>query len=200
MAPIQYDLIVDNPWEHPEELKDTLRLVQSLRTPRTFAIHALTLLPGTTIYDMGEAAGYTAEAEKITLASYVQYMPTELNLTLAFFNIAGVPKFWMKRVLAKDYGDRTVTMKQYPRLGRVITALALVKKIVHGLARRDVSTLPRPLDLLAGKLFVRSQGRRDGDLRVPREFAHCLPQPSAERARAVLKMAAPGSRELRVLQ
>ena len=27
MAPVQYDLIVDNPWEHPEELKDTLRLV-----------------------------------------------------------------------------------------------------------------------------------------------------------------------------
>ena len=101
MAPVQYDLIVDNPWEHPEELKDTLRLVAALKPPYTFAINALTLLPGTTIYDMGESAGFTKKDEKITLASYVTYMATELNLTLAFYNIAPVPKFWLKRVLAK---------------------------------------------------------------------------------------------------
>ncbi|MEP7351727.1 MAG: cobalamin-dependent protein, partial [Acidobacteriota bacterium] len=38
LAPVQYDLIVDNPWETPEELKDTLRLVASLKPPYTFAI------------------------------------------------------------------------------------------------------------------------------------------------------------------
>src|SRR5712692_2539599 len=85
VAPVQYDLIVDNPWEHPEELKDTLRLVASLKPPYTFAINSLTLLPGTTIYDMGEAAGFTKKDEKITLASYVNFMPTALNLTLAFY-------------------------------------------------------------------------------------------------------------------
>ena len=67
---------------------------------------------------MGEQAGFTKKDKKITLASYVTYMATELNLTLAFYNIAPVPKFWLKRVLKRDYGDRTVTMKQYPRTGR----------------------------------------------------------------------------------
>ncbi len=184
MAPFQYDLIVDNPWETPEELKDTLRLVASLKSPHTFAINALTLLPGTTIYDMGEQAGFTNPAEKITLASYVNFMPTELNLTLAFYNIARVPKFWLRRVLARDYGDRTIAMKQYPRIGRMITTLGVVKKIVHGIARKDISALPRPLDLIAGRWLARAKQTAANDGRIPREYDHCLPKPTAARVRA----------------
>jgi anaerobic magnesium-protoporphyrin IX monomethyl ester cyclase len=184
MAPVQYDLIVDNPWEHPEELKDTLRLVASLKQPYTFAINSLTLLPGTTIYRMGEEAGHTKKDQKITLASYVNFMPTALNLTLAFHNIARVPDFWMRRVLARDYGDRTIHMKQYPRLGAMISALGLVKKILHGIARRDISAIPRPLDLLAGKFFVRAKGRKTGAPSVPREFEHGLPRPTLRARKA----------------
>jgi radical SAM superfamily enzyme YgiQ (UPF0313 family) len=179
MAPFQYDLIVDNPWEHPEELKDTLRLVASLKRPYTFAINSLTLLPGTTIYDMGKAAGYVDEAKKITLASYVTFMATELNLTLAFYNIARVPKFWLRRVLNRDYGARTVTMRQYPHVGKVITTLGVVKKIIHGLARRDISAIPRPMDVVLGRMFAGRTGRINGEIRVPREFGHCLPNPAA---------------------
>jgi len=198
MAPVQYDLIVDNPWEHPEELKDTLRLVASLKPPYTFAINSLTLLPGTTIYRMGEEAGYTKPEEKITLASYVTFMPTVLNLTLAFYNIAPAPKWWVKRVLKREYGERTVEMKQYPRIGSIITKMGVVKKILHGLARRDVSALPRPLDLLLGRFFVRSKGQRQGDLRIPREFEDCLPQAGLRR-RPAAKAAAVNPSGLRVL-
>ena len=196
MAPVQYDLIVDNPWEHPEELKDTLRLVASLKRPYTFAINSLTLLPGTTIYDMGEAAGFTKPDEKITLASYVTYMATELNLTLAWYNIAPAPKFWVNRVLRRDYGERTVTMKQYPRLGRIIAGLGVLKKIVHGVMRRDISAVPRPLDIFAGRIFVRARGRRQGEAQVPREFEHALPRMGPARARAA---AAAKAAELRVI-
>jgi anaerobic magnesium-protoporphyrin IX monomethyl ester cyclase len=155
LAPVQYDLIVDNPWEHPEELKDTIRLVHELKPPYTFAINSLTLLPGTTIYRMGEQAGYTKKDQKITLSSYVQYMPTLLNLTLAGYNIGRVPQRWFDSVMARNFGDRTVTMKRYPRLGALIITLGLVKKIVHGLLRRDISAIPRPLDLSLGRLLVR---------------------------------------------
>ena len=184
MAPFQYDLIVDNPWEHPEELKDTLRLVASLKQPYTFAINSLTLLPGTTIYEMGEAAGFTKKEEKITLASYVNFMATELNLTLAFSNIARVPRFWLRRVLAKNYGERTIEMKQYPRMGRLLTTAGVLKKILHGILRKDISAIPRPLDLIAGKWFVRCRGRKEGTPQVPREFEHCLPKPGERQARA----------------
>jgi hypothetical protein len=158
-------------------LKDTLRLAASLKRPYTFAINSLTLLPGTTIYDMAEAAGFTRKDQKITLSTYVNFMPTALNLTLAFYNIAPVPRFWLRRVLRRDYGERTVTMKQYPRLGAVITALGVLKKMIHGIARKDVSPIPRPLDLLAARALIGRRGRKDGDLRVPREFEHCLPKP-----------------------
>jgi len=201
MAAVQYDLIVDNPWETPEELKDTLRLAAALKPPHTFAINALTLLPGTTIYDMGEEAGYTKKDEKITLASYVTYLPTELNLTLAFYNIARVPEFWLKRVLAKDYGDRTVTMKTYPRIGSLLVMLGVVKKIVHGVLRRDISAIPRPLDLIAGKFFVRSKGARRGATHVPREFEQSLPKDGAWRSKRAAMAAAASQKpaELRVL-
>jgi radical SAM superfamily enzyme YgiQ (UPF0313 family) len=179
MAPVQYDLIVDNPWEHPEELKDTLRLVASLKPPYTFAINSLTLLPGTTIYRMGEEAGHTKKDQKITLASYVNFMPTELNLTLAFHNIAKAPRWWMERVLNRDYGDRTITMKQYPKIGAMIAAAGLVKKIVHGVARRDISAIPRPLDLIAGRFFVRAKGRKTGPPSIAKEHEHGLPMPTS---------------------
>jgi radical SAM superfamily enzyme YgiQ (UPF0313 family) len=155
LAPVQYDLIVDNPWETPEELKDTIRLVHALKPPYTFAINSLTLLPGTTIYRMGEKAGYTKKDQKITLSSYVQYMPTLLNLTLAGYNIRRVPQRWIDYIMAQNFGDRTITMKQYPRIGAVIIAIGLVKKIVHGLMRRDISAVPRPLDRRLGAILIR---------------------------------------------
>ncbi len=185
MAPAQFDLIVDNPWETPEELKDTLRLVDSLQPPYTFAINSLTLLPGTTIYRMGEEAGFTDHTKKITLASYVNFMATEINLTLAFYNIARPPRFWVNRVLNRDYGDRTVTMKQYPRIGAMLSFLGVIKKIVHGLARKDVTAIPRPFDLLAGRWFIARSGDKRGGSQVPPEFKHCLPQAGAIRPKRV---------------
>jgi anaerobic magnesium-protoporphyrin IX monomethyl ester cyclase len=198
LAAVQYDLIVDNPWERPDELKDTLRLVASLKPPYTFAINSLTLLPGTTIHRMGEAAGFTRGDQKITLASYVTFMPTALNLTLAFYNIARVPGFWLRRVLARNYGDRTVDMKVYPRFGALITFLGLVKKVVHGIARKDISAIPRPMDLIAGRIFVGKRGRRSGESGIARDFQKCLPvhAPMPKGANTSVKTAAAGLRVL----
>jgi radical SAM superfamily enzyme YgiQ (UPF0313 family) len=196
MAPAQFDLIVDNPWETPEELKDTLRLVDSLKPPYTFAINSLTLLPGTTIHRMGEEAGFTDNSKKITLASYVNFMATEINLTLAFYNIARVPKFWVDRVLRRDYGDRTITMKQYPRIGAILSFLGVVKKIVHGLARKDITAIPRPFDLVAGQWFIARRGHKRGDSQVPPEFRHCFPQAGAIRPKRATTAAAGALRVL----
>ena len=196
MAPVQYDLIVDNPWEHPEELKDTLRLVAGLKPPYTFTVNSLTLLPGTTIHKMGEEAGFTNPEEKITLASYVTYMPTTLNLTLAAYNIAPVPKFWLNRVLKTGYGERTIAMKQHPWAGALISGAGLIKKVIHGVARKDISAIPRPLDLIAGKLFVRRRKLKAPEA-VSAEFAHALP--TARVAGSRMRTAAAGSAALRIL-
>src|SRR5258708_28898820 len=129
---------------------------------------------------MGEDAGFTNNQQKIPLAFYVNFLPPAMNLTRAFYNIARVPKFWVRRVLSRNYGDRTVTMKQYPRLGRLITSLGVVKKILHGIARKDISAVPRPLDVLAGRWFIARRGQKRGAARAAPEFKHCLP-PAAPR-------------------
>jgi len=79
-----------------------------------------------------------------------------------------------------------------PRLGRIVTTLGVMKKMVHGIARRDISALPRPLDLIAGRWLVRARGRKTGDVRIPREFEHCLPRPTRARAAAASASEASG--------
>jgi hypothetical protein len=44
-------------------------------------------------------------------------------------------------------------MKQYLRIGALIGVLGLIKKVLHGIARRDISPIPRPFDLFIGKVF-----------------------------------------------
>ena len=149
-----------------------------LKRPYTFAINSLTLLPGTTIYKMGEKSGFTQNQKKITLASYVHFKPTLLNLTLAFYNITRVPDFWFNYVMKKKFGDRTVTMKEYPKIGALVMGLGLVKKLIHSCLRRDISPVPRPLDRWVGKLFIRrrfNSGLPPGSDEHPFKFARPTP-------------------------
>jgi anaerobic magnesium-protoporphyrin IX monomethyl ester cyclase len=194
LAPVQYDLIVDNPWESPEELKDTLRLLHTLRPPYNFAINALTLLPGTEIHRMAEKTGIARNETRITLSSYVQYRPTLLNLTLAFYSITRVPDFWIRYLLGKDFGTRTLDMKQYPIFGRIINVLGVAKKIVHGLARRDISAIPRPLDRSLGAWLIRRRFKTETDLdstAYPYRHALAIPERLAPQKTSLL-----GSRSL----
>jgi anaerobic magnesium-protoporphyrin IX monomethyl ester cyclase len=157
LGPVQYDLIMDNPWEHPEELKDTIRLVHRLKPPYTFSLNSLILLPGTRIYRMAEEAGFTGEDRGISPLSYERLMPNMLNLTLAFYNITRVPEFWFRYVMSKDFGERTTTMKQYPFIGWLVITAGILKRAFHNLMRHDFSLWPRPLDGWFGRLLV---GRR----------------------------------------
>ncbi len=157
LGPVQYDLIVDNPWEHPAELKETIQLVHRLKPPYTFSLNSLVLLPGTRIYRMAEEAGFAGEDRGISPLSYERLMPNMLNLTLAFYNITRVPEFWFRYVMSRDFGERTVAMKRYPLLGKLIITAGMLKRAFHNLIRCDFSLWPRPLDGWFGRLLV---GRR----------------------------------------
>ncbi len=166
LGPVQYDLIMDNPWEHPEELKETIRLVHRLKPPYTFSLNSLILLPGTRIFRMAEEAGFTAAARGISPLSYERLMPNMLNLTLAFYNITRVPEFWYRYVMSKNFGDRTTTMKQYPFIGWLVITMGILKRAFHNLVRHDFSLWPRPLDGWLGRLMV---GRRFKLATAPRQ-------------------------------
>lgn len=186
LAPIQYDLIVDNPWEHPDELKDTVRLLHRLKRPYTFALNSLRLLPGTTIFRMGEQAGFTGPDQNIMPASYEQFIPNMLNLTLAFYNITRAPEFWIRYILKRDFGQRTVTMKRYPRIGFLISFAGMLKKSCHNLIRGDISLWPRPLDQWCGRLFVgRTASPSSSPTSISSAYKHALPRRNQENARVV---------------
>jgi anaerobic magnesium-protoporphyrin IX monomethyl ester cyclase len=174
LGPVMYDLIMDNPWEHPEELKDTIRLVHRLKPPYTFSLNSLIMLPGTRIYRMAQEAGLAGESRGFSPLAYERLMPNMLNLTLAFYNITRVPEFWYRHVMAKDFGDRTVTMKQYPFAGRLIVTAGILKRAFHNLVRCDFSLWPRPLDGWFGRLLV---GRRFQI--TPRSDADSAPWPES---------------------
>ncbi len=164
LAPVQYDIIVDNPWEGPEELKDTIRLVHKLKPPYCFALNSLRFLPGTTIYQMGEKAGYTAADKNIMPASYEQFIPNILNLTLAFYNITRAPDFWIRYVLKKEFGGSSFSIKRYPRIGFLINLAGLLKKNIHNLIRGDIYLWPRSLDQWCGRLFIKRRLKKKPDL------------------------------------
>jgi hypothetical protein len=132
--------------------------VHHLKPPYTFATNSLTLLPGTAIYKMGKEAAFVDDRKRITLASYNHFTPTLLNLTLAFYNITRVPEFWFRYIMQKTFGERTVTMKQYPLLGILVTSCGVVKRLIHNCMRKDISFMPRPLDRWVGKLLIRRSG------------------------------------------
>jgi len=181
IGPVQYDLIVDNPLEHPEELKDTIRLVHRLKRPYTIALNSLRLLPGTAIHRMAQKAGLTKDDDRIISSSFEHFMPNMLNLTLSFYNITRVPGFWLRYVLKKDFGERTVTMKRYPVLGAFVLAAAILKKNFHNLIRGDIFLLPRPLDAWFGRFFVRPSFRTDAGLASDSHpYSHALPRRNAD--------------------
>jgi anaerobic magnesium-protoporphyrin IX monomethyl ester cyclase len=180
-APVQYDLIVDNPWEHPEELKDTIRLVHTLKPPYKFALNSLRFFPGSTIYTMGLRDGFVDPNQKLKLASIIHYTPTLPNLTLAFYNVHRIPEFWFRYIMKKDFGDRTVTLPQYPIAGLIVNALASAKNLTHGLMRGDISLMPRPIDLWVARLMMKSRVPKEPDLRSPAyAFRHAVPLKNLE--------------------
>ena len=163
LGPVQYDLIVDNPWESPEEFKDTIRLIRRLKPPYCFSLNSLRFLPGTTLYQKGQDAGYTQPDQDLMPASYEQYLPNLLNLTVVFFNITKVPDFWLNHILKKDFGEKINRMKRHPILGFVISIVGMLKKNFHNLIRGDITLWPRPLDQYGGKLFVRRRINKSPD-------------------------------------
>lgn len=54
---INYDFIVDNPWETAEDIKDSLRLLVKFPKPYSLNIFSLTLYPGTDLYEKASREG-----------------------------------------------------------------------------------------------------------------------------------------------
>ncbi|MFH1968573.1 MAG: radical SAM protein [bacterium] len=62
---IQYDIILDNPFESDEDLIETLKFLAKLPPPFTLAIFSLTFYPGTELYDVAKSKGMIPDEHKM---------------------------------------------------------------------------------------------------------------------------------------
>jgi len=61
---IDYDIILDNPWETDDDLIKTLMFLSKLPTPYRLLCYSLTIYPGTELYIKAEADGIITENQK----------------------------------------------------------------------------------------------------------------------------------------
>ena len=57
VGPPHYGIILDNPWETDEELRETLMFLTTLPSPFSIGLFSLTFYPGTGLYDQAKADG-----------------------------------------------------------------------------------------------------------------------------------------------
>lgn len=88
---------------------------------------------------------------------------------------ADPPEFWFRYVMRKNFGNRTVTMKQYPILDMFVTLCGLLKKLIYSCMRNDISPILRPLDRWVGRLLVFRHGYRRYVNEGLRFFEHAHP-------------------------
>jgi coproporphyrinogen III oxidase-like Fe-S oxidoreductase len=76
----QYDIILDNPWETPQDLRQTLMLLSRFPVPFQLNLFPLQFYPGTDLYDKARAEGKISSDDlEITRARHHSFKQTFLN-------------------------------------------------------------------------------------------------------------------------
>jgi radical SAM superfamily enzyme YgiQ (UPF0313 family) len=94
---IVYDVMVDNPYESPENVADTFRLLMQLPRPFQINLFSLTFFPGTDLYTQAKKDGYVMEEiedvyQKMISSIKRNYVNTILKLT----NLQVTPSFLLR--------------------------------------------------------------------------------------------------------
>lgn len=89
---INYDLILDNPWETEESVLETLNFLFEIPKPCTFAIFSLIPFPGTSQYERAKAEGLLQDQEKIIYNNDIMLLKNnELNTLITLYGKYHVP-------------------------------------------------------------------------------------------------------------
>ncbi|MBN2383730.1 B12-binding domain-containing radical SAM protein [bacterium] len=86
MIPPTYDIIIDNPYERPEDFHDTFRLLLELPRPHHIQVFSLVLFPETELYKQAIRDRFLAEAGELEpIKEYHHRRGTYINLVFALF-------------------------------------------------------------------------------------------------------------------
>jgi len=103
MLPPDYHLIVDNPWETPEDVIDTLNLVLKLPKPFFLKLSSLVLYPNTGVYHKAMADKMISEElTQIYRKAFGAHKPMYLNLLILLAGSGYFPRI-LVRFLKKEF-------------------------------------------------------------------------------------------------
>ena len=94
---INYDLILDNPWELEESVLETLRFMFEIPKPCTFAIFSLIPFPGTSQYERAKAEGLLQDQEKFIYNNDIMLLKNnQLNTLITLYGKYHLPPLIIK--------------------------------------------------------------------------------------------------------
>jgi anaerobic magnesium-protoporphyrin IX monomethyl ester cyclase len=136
--PPSYDIIMDNPVETRQDVIDTLELLYELPRPYTLFIYSLKVIPNTDLEQALKERGI--DLDEID-SSYASIPPRAANLLLYVLTFWRPPR-WLFSVLLRRVHASSTPQPLYPRLGLVLRAAYLAKKVLNHLRFMDFSLIP----------------------------------------------------------
>lgn len=136
--PPTYDVIMDNPIETRDDVIATLELFYAMARPYTLLIYSLKVIPNTTLAAAMRARG--VDLEQID-DSYLAIPPRVANLLLYVLCLWRPPRWLWERMLRRVRAS-SEPQKLYPRLGLVLRALYLTRRVSRHLRVMDFSISP----------------------------------------------------------
>lgn len=136
--PPAYDLIVDNPIETRQDVRDTLELIYDLPRPYTLFIYSLKVIPNTELERAMRERG--VDLDMIDSSYFV--IPPRVGNLLLYVLCLWKPPQWLWRLLLRRVRASTEPQPLYPRLGLILRTLYLSRRAIAHFARMDFSIFP----------------------------------------------------------
>jgi hypothetical protein len=138
MIPPAFDLIMDNPIETAEDIRETLRLAYALPRPFHLNLFSLNVMPNTDLARQFDAMG--VEHGDVN-RSFKRLVPTLANAMLYLLCVLRPPRWLFDRVLDRVESHHRGG-KLYPGLHGVLRPLWLARRAYDHLRFMDFSNIP----------------------------------------------------------
>ncbi len=158
ISPPCYHVILDNPWESPEDTAETLRTVTKLPRPFWLKRASLVCFPGTELYYKAKADGIIKTEEDEWREIYAKHLHTPkgtyLNILMYLAGFSYFPR-WIVNLLAHErlisLLNRGALSEFYLALNRLGEMLIVVNKGIKSVFRGDFDRIARYVSKLRSK-------------------------------------------------